>query len=157
EDIESRRPFLEGFVVREYCEVASNWRSEKRLGEYLSDYKIVSITGIDTRKLVRHLRDRGAMRAIISTEGTDAGILLERVRSSPTMIGRALAAEVSCRAPFEWSGGIKEDRDSFPHVVAYDFGIKFNILRLLASRGFRVTVVPSETTADEVIGLSPDG
>jgi carbamoyl-phosphate synthase small subunit len=161
EDMESRRPFVEGFVVREYCEVASNWRSEKTLGQYLSDNSIKGITGLDTRKLVRHIRDRGAMRGIISTDETDVETLIARVRSSPSMLGRALASEVSCSQSFEWFQESDKEKEKSerpgPHIVAYDFGIKYNILRSLASRGFRITVVPAGTSVDEVAGLSPDG
>jgi carbamoyl-phosphate synthase small subunit len=157
EDIESRRPFVEGFVVREYCEAASNWRSERTLGDYLSDNGIPGLTGIDTRKLVRHIRNRGAMRGIISNTDTDVETLLERVRSSPSMLGRALAAEVSCDRSYEWSAEEQKAVIVRPHIVAYDFGIKYNILRSLASRGFRITVVPAETAADEVRELAPDG
>ncbi|MEW6730229.1 MAG: glutamine-hydrolyzing carbamoyl-phosphate synthase small subunit [Acidobacteriota bacterium] len=157
-DIESRRPFVEGLVVREYCEAASNWRSESSLGAHLAAHNIVGIAEIDTRKLVRHIRQRGAMRGIISSTQTDAATLVSRAQSLPSMLGRALATEVSCTRPFEWNEGVTTAPTiTRPHIVAYDFGIKYNILRSLVARGFRVTVVPALTSVEEVARLSPDG
>jgi carbamoyl-phosphate synthase small subunit len=157
EDSESQQPFAAGFVVREYSEVVSNWRARRSLGDFLADHQIVSIAGLDTRKLVRHLRERGAMRGIISTTERDVETLLSRVQASPGMLGRTLAKEVSCTHPYEWSEDRTQTSIFRPHIVAYDFGIKYSILRSLARRGFRTTVVPYDTTADEVIRMSPDG
>lgn len=153
EDIESRRPFLQGFVVREYVDEISNWRAERTLAAYLIEHNIVGISEIDTRKLVRHLRARGVMRGIISTIDLDVSSLIKRVQSSPSMLGRELATEVSCTQPFEWQPPPAPSL----HIVAYDFGIKYNILRSLAARNLRVTVVPATTTPDEVARLNPDG
>jgi carbamoyl-phosphate synthase small subunit len=157
EDSESHRPFAAGFVVHEYSEVVSNWRARCSLGEFLADHQIVGIAGIDTRKLVRHLRERGAMRGIISTKERNVEALLRQVKASPSMLGRALAAEVSCTDPYEWNDNRPQATAVRPHIVAYDFGIKYSILRSLTQSGFRVTVVPYNTSADEVIRMSPDG
>ena len=152
-DVESRRPWAEGFVVKEASRIASNWRSTESLQSYLSRNGIVGIEGIDTRALVRHIRDKGAMRAVISTTDSDAASLLERVRSSPDMKGRELATEVTAEASFEYPS----IADAKYHIVAYDFGVKTNSLREFAKFGCRVTVVPAGTSADEVLGLDPDG
>lgn len=161
EDSESARPYPPGFIVREYCERASNWRSEYSLGDYLIANKIVGISEIDTRKLVRHLRQFGAMRGIISTTETDVPTLLTRVQASPPMLGRELASEVTCPAAYDWPLNQSKEEASHqlsrPHIVAYDFGIKYNILRSLVARGFRVTVVPAQTTPEEIAGIAPDG
>ncbi|MEW6735447.1 MAG: glutamine-hydrolyzing carbamoyl-phosphate synthase small subunit [Acidobacteriota bacterium] len=157
EDSESARPFAAGFVVREYSEVVSNWRAKCSLGDFLAEHNIVGIAGIDTRRLVRHLRERGAMRGIISTDESDIKTLLRRVEISPSMLGRALAREVSCRHSYQWSEDNRAAVMVRPHIIAYDFGIKYSILRSLARRGFRVTVVPYNTSADEVSDMSPDG
>lgn len=154
QDVESPRPYAEGLVVRNYCATPSNWRSEQALGDYMAEHLVVGIGGIDTRRLVRHIRERGAMRAVISTIESDRERLLARVRSSPQMLGRALAEQVSCTEPYRWKDGLDETR---PHIVAYDFGIKATILKSLAQRGLRVTVVPAGTTAEQVNRLAPDG
>jgi carbamoyl-phosphate synthase small subunit len=155
EDVEARRPFAQGFVVREYCHAASNWRSQQSLGEYLISNNIVGICEIDTRKLVRHLRERGAMRGIISTQESDVDRLSARAQASPSMLGRELATEVSCETAYRWSASAWESQ--CPHIVAFDFGIKLNILRSLTERGLRVTVVPARTALAEIKELAPDG
>jgi carbamoyl-phosphate synthase small subunit len=175
-DIESRRPFVEGFVVREYSERFSNWRAESSLTDYLKLYGLPGISEIDTRALVRHLRRRGAMRACLSTETLDADQAVAKARAAPSMIGLDLASVVTCDHPFVWNdhsptidSGDSSSRldpviltpgssyqEKF-HVVAYDFGIKFNILRNLERRGCRVTVVPAHTSADDVFAMRPDG
>lgn len=152
-DVESRRPWAEGFVVKEASRIASNWRSTESLQSYLARNNIVGIEGIDTRALVRHIRDKGAMRAVISTTGLDETSLLEKVRSSPDMKGRELATEVTAEASFEYPSAA----DARCHIVAYDFGVKTNSLREFARIGCRVTVVPAGTSADEVLALKPDG
>lgn len=154
QDVESQRPYAEGLVVRNYCATPSNWRSEQALGDYMASQFIVGISGIDTRRLVRHIRERGAMRAIISTIESDKERLLTRVRSSPQMLGLALAEQVSCNKPYRWQEGVDK---KYPHIVAYDFGIKATILKSLARRGFSITVVPATTTAEQVDRLAPDG
>jgi len=165
-DIESRRPFVEGFVVREYSRTFSNWRAEASLEDYLKHYGIVGIAEIDTRALVRHIRERGAMRACLSTKTLDAEEAVRRARAAPSMLGLDLASRVTCEHPYvwnEWAAQVDPANDSRVasatrfHVVAYDFGIKFNILRQLAARDCRVTVVPAHTSAEEVLALRPDG
>ncbi len=172
QDEESRRPFAEGLIVREIAEVSSNWRQEKTLPDYLRKHNIVSISDVDTRALVRHIRDHGAMRAMVSTVDLTPESLVERTRQTPVMVGRDLAKEVTCSEPYRWqersirvlpeSGtGISprlQDKGHDPlSVVAFDFGIKQNILRLLADIGCDLTVVPATTTAEQVLEMNPDG
>lgn len=153
EDVESRRPWVEGFVVREASRVASNFRSTETLQNYLKESGIVGLEHIDTRALVRHIRDKGAMRAGISTIETDPKALLDRVRSSPEMANRELASAVTVAEKYEYPSTQREQY----HVVAYDFGVKTNSLREFAKFGCRITVVPAGATADEVLALQPDG
>jgi carbamoyl-phosphate synthase small subunit len=153
EDVESRRPWAEGFIVREASRMASNWRSTSTLSEYLSGNGIVGIEHIDTRALVRHIRDKGAMRSAISTVDLDNKSLLKRILESPEMANRELASEVTVSGTFEFPA-VGTERF---HIVAYDFGVKTNSLREFAKFGCRVTVVPAETPADEVLALEPDG
>ncbi|MCW5967937.1 MAG: glutamine-hydrolyzing carbamoyl-phosphate synthase small subunit [Blastocatellales bacterium] len=180
EDIESRRPFVDGFVVREYSEIDSNWRSAESLDRYLKRHGIVGLSEIDTRALVRHIRERGAMRACISSLDLDEASLVEKARNAPEMLGRNLVDEVTCKSSYVWSPEIEreaadgeevrtmnpltgfaeatgEPEGGLFHVVAYDFGIKFYILRYLAALGCRITVVPARTPAEEVLALGPDG
>jgi carbamoyl-phosphate synthase small subunit len=152
-DAESSRPWVEGFVVREASRVASSWRSEEKLDDYLKRWQIIAIEGIDTRALVRHIRDKGAMRAWISTIDMDEKSVVEKARQSPSMENRELASFVTTKEPYEVTA---EGAEAF-HVVCYDFGVKRNSLRELARAGCRVTVVPSATTADEVFAMKPDG
>ncbi len=153
EDSESSRPWVEGFVVREAARVASNWRSEESLEDYLKRWKIVAIEHIDTRALVRHIRDKGAMRACISTTDADANSVIEKARQSPPMENRELASVVTTGEPYEFPA---EGTERF-HVVCYDFGVKTNSLRELSKKGCRITVVPSSTPASEVFAMKPDG
>jgi carbamoyl-phosphate synthase small subunit len=180
EDIESRRPFVEGFVVREYSEVTSNWRARISLDEYLKRHGIVGISEIDTRALVRHIREKGAMRACISSIDQDEKSLVEKAKNAPHMLGRNLVDEVTCGDPYQWSeikdeqttldpgldpiGAVRDDIENLLspgeepfRVVAYDFGIKYYILRYLEAFGCQVTVVPARTSADDVLALAPDG
>jgi len=152
-DVESRRPWVEGFVVREASRIRSNWRATKSLGEYLKENNIVGIEHVDTRALVRHIRDKGAMRAGISSVERDPKTLLRRVLESPDMKNRELATAVTVDEAFDYPA---KDDAKF-HVVAYDFGVKTNSLREFAKYGCRVTVVPAETPAREVLALKPDG
>ncbi len=152
-DVESRRPWVEGFVVREASRIASNFRSTASLQEYLKQNYIVGIEHIDTRALVRHIRDKGAMRAGISTVDTDAKSLLDKVLTSPEMQNRELASAVTVDENYDFPS---TNGEQF-HIVAYDFGVKTNSLREFAKFGCRVTVVPSETTADKALALKPDG
>lgn len=153
EDVESRRPWVEGFVVREASKVASNWRSSESLDSYLKRHKIVGIEKIDTRALVRHIRDKGAMRAAISSVDLDENSLLEKVLASPEMNNRELASAVTVTESFDYPAAADEKY----HVVAYDFGVKTNSLREFAKFGCKITVVPAETPAEEVLALKPDG
>jgi carbamoyl-phosphate synthase small subunit len=152
-DAESSRPWVEGFVVREASRVASNWRAEEKLDDYLERWQIVAIEGIDTRALVRHIRDKGAMRACISTVDLDEKSLVEKARNSPSMENRELASVVTTKQPYEVPA---EGKERF-HVVCYDFGVKRNSLRNLAGAGCRITVVPAATSADEALAMKPDG
>src|SRR5882762_4158230 len=153
EDEESSRPWVEGFVVREASRVASSWRAEETLDAYLKRWNIVAIEGVDTRALVRHIRDKGAMRACISTIDADENSVIEKARQSPLMENRELASVVTTKEPYEVTA---EGEERF-HVVCYDFGVKRNSLRELARAGCRVTVVPSATSAEEVLAMKPNG
>lgn len=154
EDVESRRPWVEGFVVREASRIASNWRSTETLDSYLKRNNIVGLEHIDTRALVRHIRDKGAMRAIISSVDLDEKSLLEKVLASPEMKDRELASAVTVSESFDYAAGI--DGEKY-HVVCYDFGVKTNSLREFSRFGCRLTVVPADTSAEDVIALKPDG
>jgi carbamoyl-phosphate synthase small subunit len=153
EDTESRRPWVEGFVVREASAIASSWRSTGTLDDYLKKNGIVGIEHVDTRALVRHIRDKGSMRAGISSVDLDSDALLARVLASPEMSNRELATSVTTRESFDHTAAGAERF----HVVAYDFGVKSNSLRELAKLGCRVTVVSADTPAGEVLALKPDG
>lgn len=153
EDEESSRPWVEGFVVREASRMASSWRAQETLDSYLKRWNIVAIDGIDTRALVRHIRDKGAMRACLSTTDLDEASLVAKARQSPSMENRELASVVTTKQSYEV---VAEGEERF-HVVCYDFGVKRNSLRELARLGCRVTVVPASTGSEEVLSLSPDG
>lgn len=158
-DVESRRPFVEGFVVREECAVPSNWRAQQSLHDYLAASGIPGISDIDTRALTRRLRDHGAMNGIISSADLDVESLLRKVRAAPRMVGLDLAQFVTCREPYQWTeplfaGAVPDEQR---HVVVYDFGVKHNILRSLRSMGCRVTVVPAATSAEQTLALRPHG
>ncbi len=153
EDTESRRPWVEGFVVREASKVASNWRATETLDSYLKRHKIVGIEHIDTRALVRHIRDKGAMRVGISSINADEKTLLEKVLQSPEMKNRELASTVTIAENFNYPADATERF----HVVAYDFGVKTNSLREFAKMGCKITIVPAETSAEKVLDLKPDG
>jgi carbamoyl-phosphate synthase small subunit len=166
EDVESKRPFVEGFIVKEYWDRPSNWRAQRTLAQYLKDNGIPGIQGIDTRALVRHIRTHGAQEAVISTTDLDPDSLGAKAKARPGLIGRDLVKEVTCREPYEWAEstwsldhGYQKPgtRDQEPFVVAYDFGIKRNILRNLVRVGCRVRVVPATTPAQEALALNPDG
>ena len=170
DDLESSRPQVAGLVVREYIDSYSNFRARESLGEWLKREGIIAVQGIDTRMLTRLIRDVGAMRSVISTVDADDRSLMQKVRRSPSMKGLDLTGAVTCREKYEWND---VDRTPFAlppsslpangssgskyHVVVYDFGVKRNILRRLASYGCRLTVVPASTTADEAFSLRPDG
>ena len=164
-DCESSRPYAEGLVVRELSQLASNWRSQEETAAFLAQYGVPIISDIDTRALVRHLRNFGAMRGVISTTDTNTESLVRKVRKVPSMVGLDLASRVTASAAYAWDkatvniAGKKKDQHAAArfHVVAYDFGIKQNILRMLVDGGARVTVVPAKTAAKEVLEIKPDG
>lgn len=166
EDVESRRPFVEGFVVRESSRIPSNWRAQKSLNSYLEEHGIVGIQDIDTRALTMQLREKGSQMGIISTVNLNAKDLVEKARGLPPLEGRDLVKEVTCKAPYSWEEGtwtLKEgyQRPTLPdsplHLVAYDFGVKFNILRIFTQLGCRVTVVPANTPGEDVLAMKPHG
>ena len=184
EDVESRQPFVEGFIVKEYWERQSNWRAQHSLGQYLAANNIVGIQAIDTRALVRHLRDHGAQQGVISTVELDPQRLVAKANAAPSLVGRDLVKEVTCPQPYDWNQGrwelgtgyrnrtpLPEVRDAHAQgqpadagqrtsdffVVAYDFGVKYNILRNLVDAGCRVRVVPAHVSAAEVLAMKPDG
>jgi carbamoyl-phosphate synthase small subunit len=164
EDAESHRPWIDGLIVKEACAYPSSWRGRARIDDYMREHGIVGIQGIDTRALTRHLRDGGAQEGIISTVEADAERLVERARARPGLVGRDLVSEVTVTAPHDWTGGAWElgrgygtpPTPSF-RVIAYDSGIKQNILRQLASLGCAVEVVPAATPAAAVLERAPDG
>jgi carbamoyl-phosphate synthase small subunit len=164
EDVESDRPYVEGFIVKEHFEFPSNWRAKQSLHEYLRAHGIVGISGIDTRALTRHLRDFGAQPGFISTVDGDHAGLVARAKKLPKMSGLDLAKEVTCKEPYVWSqgdwdlsAGYSEKSTSRYKVVAYDYGIKRNILRLLTQAGCSVVVVPAAMPAEQVLAMNPDG
>ncbi len=166
EDLESVRPQVAGFVVKEYSEFPSNFRSSSSLGDWLASHRIIGIEGIDTRKLTKIIRTVGAMRGILSTAELSTEELLARVKRSPEMTGLDLAAKVTVNAPYHWN---TVDRTPFAlqpqvantpgrfKVVVYDYGVKHNILRRLASYGCDLTVVPASFPAEDVLAMKPDG
>ena len=164
-DEESLRPMAAGLIVRDCPEVFSNWRAQESLPDYLRRHDIVAISDIDTRRLTRILREKGAQGgAIVAGSMVDEEKALELARSFPGMQGLDLAREVTVQTAYEWTEGSWDlDQEAWAvspvvrHVVAYDFGIKRNILRMLADRGCRITVVPATTTAEKVLALQPDG
>ena len=165
EDDESAGVFVSGLVIRDLPLLASNWRSEKTLQQYLLDNKVVSIADIDTRKLTRLLRDKGAQRGcIMAGETVSVDVATRAIESFPGLKGMDLAKEVTVSESYEWieniwtlQNGYTQGEHLTKHVVAYDFGIKRNILRLLVNRGCRVTVVPATTPAVSVLAMNPDG
>lgn len=163
EDVENTRVLASGLVVRDCPSRVSNFRATQSLPEYLAAQGIVAISGVDTRKLTRILRDSGAQGACILV-GDDAERAVELARGFPGMTGQDLAKVVSIKEPLDWKQGTWHLGESFAspvqeqfHVVAYDFGVKYNILRLLADRGCRITLVPAQTSAEDVLKLNPDG
>ncbi len=153
EDMESRKPFVAGFVVREASPIYSNWRAQKSLQDFLKEHGIVGIEGIDTRALTKHIRSVGAMKGGISTIDLGPESLLEKVRSYPSIVGRDLVKEVTVSEPYWWEG---EEEGDF-RVVAYDGGLKFNIVRELRKRGCAVYIVPAFFPVSKVLSLNPDG
>jgi len=168
EDVESRRPFAAGLVIRDLPRFMSNFRATGDLGAYLAANDIVGIADLDTRRLTRLLRERGAQNGCVHADaaiGEEAvARAIARAKAAPSMAGQDLAKVVSCASPYDWTSGTWALGEGYRpagtprfHVVAYDYGIKHNILRMLARRGCRLTVVPAQTPAKEVLALSPDG
>jgi carbamoyl-phosphate synthase small subunit len=168
EDVESARPQVEGFVVREVSRIESSWRSQTSLEQYLQEHAIVGIEGVDTRKLTRHIRTAGAMKAVLSTDDLDEQRLVQKARDSRGLVGIDLVKEVTCQQPYSWNEFCAhtankhiEHKAALPvfayKVVAIDCGIKYNILRLLQGAGCDVTVVPAHTSAQEIAALKPQG
>ncbi|MGH9473463.1 MAG: glutamine-hydrolyzing carbamoyl-phosphate synthase small subunit [Terriglobales bacterium] len=158
EDDEAARPYLSGLIVREFSSIASNWRSEQECQSYFESRQVPVLADLDTRALVRHLRERGSLRGAFGRLGEAApeqarAAMRARARALPLMAGTDLAKTVTTAAPYAWPGG----EAAGPCVVAYDFGIKRNILRQLAAHGCRVRVVPAQTSAEDVLALKPDG
>ncbi len=165
-DNEARKPYIEGLAVREFSEIDSNWRSDEDARTFLAKSGIPVISDLDTRTLVRHLRSRGVMRGVLSTVEKDPGTLVERARLIPSMTGLDLASRVTTKECYNWvepvescspSEAIAAPAEPRFNVVAYDFGIKQNILRRLVHVGCKVTVVPALTSAEDVLALRPDG
>ncbi|MEX2174807.1 MAG: glutamine-hydrolyzing carbamoyl-phosphate synthase small subunit [Pirellulaceae bacterium] len=168
EDVESGKPHLAGFIVKEFAERPSNFRSEESLGAYLARHGIVGLAGIDTRALVRRLRQQGAMKGVLSSVDLDDASLVRKAQASPGLVGRDLVREVIPDQSRQWEGGLSTwaklpaqanpafEQPDF-HVVALDYGMKWNIARHLHDEGCRVTVLPGTATADEVLAQKPDG
>jgi carbamoyl-phosphate synthase small subunit len=172
-DNESARPYIEGLIVREFSPISSNWRSEQVTDEYMERYSVPVLAEIDTRALVRHLRTYGVMRGVISTAESDTNVLVAKARRIRKMDGTDLARVVSTKSLYTFDSTDSRNQTGEPllptalnqdaearsalHVVAYDYGIKLNILRMLVREGCRVTVVPAETSAEDVFSLKPDG
>ncbi|MGH7788531.1 MAG: glutamine-hydrolyzing carbamoyl-phosphate synthase small subunit [Candidatus Binatia bacterium] len=165
EDVESSRPFVEGFIVKEYWPTPSNWRAQQSLGDYLKEYGIPGIEGLDTRALVRLLREKGNLNGVLSTTDLDHARLVRRAQQAPSMEGQDLVERVTCSEPYDWTEGHWTIAGGYEQgtvpgdklVVAYDFGIKRNILRNLVAAGCRVRVVPATTPAADVLAMKPDG
>ena len=171
-DNESARPYIEGLIVREFSAISSNWRSEQVTDEYMERYAVPVLAEIDTRALVRHLRTYGVMRGVVSTEVENPGALVQKAKSIRKMDGTDLASVVTTSSIYEFDSDDERNQSGNPllpnslissskarqlHVVAYDFGIKHNILRMLTRENCRVTVVPAQTAADDVLAMKPDG
>jgi carbamoyl-phosphate synthase small subunit len=164
EDVESNKIWASGLIIRDLSSIVSNFRSEQTLDAYLAAAGVVGISDIDTRKLTRLLRDKGAQNGCIQAGEIDEAKAIAAAQAAPSMAGLDLAKVVSCTTPYEWSqstwalgaGYAQRTAQKF-HVVAYDYGVKFNILRMLAERGCKLTVVPAQTSAKDVLALKPNG
>ncbi|PVX41331.1 carbamoyl-phosphate synthase small subunit [Pasteurella langaaensis DSM 22999] len=164
EDLESKGVYAAGLIIRDLPLIHSNFRANQSLPDYLKENNVVAIADIDTRRLTRHLRDKGAMAGCIMTGEVDEKKALELALSFGSMAGKDLAQEVTCQAPYEWTQGEWELGKGYNpqpeqkyYIVAYDFGVKHNILRMLAERGCKITVVPAKTPAKDALALNPDG
>ncbi|MCH1494500.1 MAG: glutamine-hydrolyzing carbamoyl-phosphate synthase small subunit [Rubripirellula sp.] len=166
-DLENETPSLSGFIVRELSRVHSNYRSEGDLASYLKQHNLIGLSGIDTRALVRRIREKGAMRGILSTTDLDDASLVAKAAASPGLVGRDLVQEVMSKEAVSWDHrlddwteteiGVSGDSSTGKHIVCMDFGMKWNIPRHFVSRGNRVTIVPGTTSADDILRLEPDG
>ncbi len=165
DDLESQKPQVRAFIVKELCTYPSNWRSHQSLDSFLKKNGVMGIEGLDTRAITRHIRNCGAMRAIISTHDLKVPSLLEKVKNSPGMIGANLVDEVTCKSPYSWDQANLPDwqyRDNIEktvhyNIAVYDFGVKRNILRKFIERGCALQIVPAKTTAEEILEMNPDG
>ena len=167
EDFESDRPYLSGFVIKELSRVQSNWRSRGNLEDFLKKNNVFGIQGIDTRALTRRIRDKGAQKAVLSTNTSDPHKLIEKARKSPGLIGIDLVKDVTCKKAYDWNESewtiqngqtrLEKTKDRPFKVSVYDFGVKRNILRKLTRAGCKLKVFPAATTADEVVATNPDG
>ena len=168
EDFESDRPYLSGFIIKELSGIPSNWRSTGTLDEFMKKYNVVGLQAIDTRALTRHIRDHGAQQAVISNDLSNIDALIQKAKQSPSMKGKDLVQQVTCKEPYGWSEGDWDLRTGYADlsnngknenffVVVYDFGVKRNILRRLTQVGCKVKVVPATTSAEAVMKMKPDG
>lgn len=168
EDYESDQPHLSGFIIKELSGIPSNWRSTGTLDEFMKKHNVVGLQGIDTRALTRHIRDQGAQQAVISHDLSNPDVLIQKAKQSPSMEGKDLVQQVTCKEPYEWNEGDWDLRQGYSDlsnnghtesffVVVYDFGIKRNILRRLTQVGCKVQVVSADTPAETVLGMKPDG
>ena len=164
EDDEAAKVFANGLVIRDLPLLASSWRNQENLGDYLKRHGIPAIAGIDTRKLTRILREKGAQNGCLMAGNIDEAAALASARAFPGLAGMDLAQEVTCTTPYAWADSTWVRGQGFPkleapqyHVVAYDYGVKRNILRMLVARGCKVTVLPAQTSAKEALALKPDG
>ena len=151
EDVESCKPFVEGFVVKEYSKIASNWRSTKTLGDYLKENNIIGIEGIDTRDLTLHIREAGALKAVLSTTDPDEKALVKKAKDSPGLLGIDLVKEVVAQKSYEWNSKGRYK------VIALDCGIKFNMLKMCVKNNCKVTVMPATATSKQILDHKPDG
>ena len=163
-DWESRKIFASGFIVKENCSYPSNWRNKNSLSDYLEANNVIGLEGIDTRKLVKHIRTQGAMKGIISSIDLNINNLMEKLENYPGLVGRDIVKDVTVKKPYSWDkavidvlNGNEQKPEKKYKIVAFDFGIKRNILRLLCTYGCDVKVVPAATSSDEVLSQKPDG
>ena len=170
-DVESKKPMVEGFIVREICDFPSNFRSETSLLSYLKKHKIPLVTDMDTRAITLHTRSAGAMKGVISTSCFDVDQLMKKLDAHPSLVGRDLVTDVTCKKKFVWEGdGIRSEEDENLYeplvaknlfkkikVVAFDFGIKYNMLRILSRLGCDIIVVPAHTSFEVIEEIDPDG
>jgi carbamoyl-phosphate synthase small subunit len=167
EDIESRDPKVEGFIVKENSSIFSNWRGDKPLSDYLIRHRIMGVEGMDTRAITRHIRLAGAMKAVLSTDDLGQDRLIEKAKTSPGLIGRDLVKEVTCKKSYEWTSTNDSQflNDHLPlspphvrsKVVVLDYGVKYNILRSLCDWNCEVTVLPASSSSESILSFHPDG